>query len=86
MINEVELTDNIFQQAKETFLLVLESRVRNHEELENGWMVGTRENVWADFFITGVNTYKAGGELPKGTNEKTIRGYNCQKKYAIGSK
>lgn len=86
MINEVELTGPIFQQLKETFMLTLEFKVRDHQELENGCPVGTREYAWADFFITGVNIYKAGGELPKGTNEKTIRGFNCQKKYAIGSK
>lgn len=80
-LNETEITNSMFQTAKETTLLLLEHRIKNHQDLVNGYEVGSREYGWTEFFITGVEIRKAGGELPAGTNEKTQRGYKCQADY-----
>ena len=80
------MTDNIINQRNETVLLLLEAEVKAGRYPVNGYPVDSFESDTAGFFITGVEIFTAGGALPKGTNEKTIRGYNCQKKYAIGSK
>ena len=73
------MTENIINQRNETVLLLLQSEIKAGKEPFNGYPVDSFESDTANFFITGVDICKAGGELPKGTNEKTIRGYNCQK-------
>jgi hypothetical protein len=81
------MNENIINQRNETVLLLLEAEVKAGNYPFNGYQVDTFECDTAAFFVTGVDICRAGGELPEGTNEKTQRGYQCQKNNpVIGSK
>jgi hypothetical protein len=80
------MNSDVRHHRNEQVLGMLEKEVKEGKYPFNGYPVDSFEFDTAGFFITGVEIYEAGGDLPKGTNEKTTRGYNCQKNHSIGSK